>query len=413
MRSGSRPALNHKEGSRQMSWKVFSRFRHALAAAAVGCGVAMSLAAPAGAADLYIANDPCDLEIVAPGKGAGVANAVEAAPGDVVHLTADGFCTPQVGPVLDRVTNTFATGLVAGNGPALDAPGVTLDLNGHSVTSLPVDLNGDGIAGDVFHECQALTPPADCENAGVSVANKGTTATNLSLTPSVVRDFTSGFNVSRAEGSKIVGGIVDPVAGTVAFGGGNPSRAGDAYNLRAANSRFGSTLAVDRSKVVTVDTVWLQSLTAAGGDGLGADLKRSDQITLQNSRVDADVTGVRFKQGNSFYALRNSLVNSDGGTGVIVRTINDSGSSGGVVYGIFGNVIRGTGGDGINVGGQSRSIPISGNTIADSAAGCGLTVSLDSTVSDGNNVVVNNFTATSPLLAINSFANNGTNLCRR
>lgn len=382
-----------------------------LATCAAAFGVAALWTSSASAADLFPPNDPCGLSIVAPGKAAGVPNAIEALPGDVVHLGQDGFCTPQVGPVTNKAGVT-SIGLVAGNGPTLDAPGVTLDLAGHSISS----------TFDVFAFCQTLSPPADCENSGVSLNNKNTTVTNLSPTPSVVSDFTTDFNVARAESARIVGAVVDPATGAAAPGAGGPSVPAAAYNLVGRNSHFGGALSLDKSKGVTVDTVWLTSQTATGGDGLGADLKRSDAITLQNSRVEADLSGVRWKQGNSFYALRNSLVDATGGAGsgtaVTARTINDSGSSGGVFYGLFGNTLRAgsAGGDGIDLLARSLSVPIVGNTIDGAVGGCGLKVSLDSsasTIVNNTNTVTKDFTATSPLLAANTFTNNLDNLCRR
>ena len=381
-----------------------------LATCAAVLGAAALTTSSAFAADLYPPNDPCGLSIVAPGKAAGAPNAIEALPGDVVHLGQDGSCVPQVGPVTNKAGVT-STGLVAGNGPTLDAPGVTLDLAGHSISS----------TYDVFAFCQTLSPPADCENSGVSLNNKNTTVTNLSARPSVVSDFTTDFNVAKADSSRIVGAVVDST-GAAAQGAGGPSVPAAAYNLVGRNSHFGGALSLDKSKAVTVDTVWLTSQTATGGDGLGADLKRSDAITLQNSRVEADLSGVRWKQGNSFYSLRNSLVDATGGAGsgtaVTARTINDSGSSGGVFYGVFGNTLRAgpAGGDGIDLLARSLSVPIVGNTIDGAIGGCGLKVSLDSsasTIVNNTNTVTNDFTATSPLLAANTFTNNLNNLCRR
>ncbi|HET7478568.1 MAG TPA: right-handed parallel beta-helix repeat-containing protein [Rubrobacteraceae bacterium] len=286
----------------------------------------------------------CDVSLVAVGKGVpGDPSVIEVPTGWTVKLlddpSGDGTpgvyeCNPVAGPVFDPKTKTTVTGLVSGDGISVDAPGVTFDLNGHSIASTK----------DIL----AASAPADVENAGVSIGANNVVVTNSSTVRSVVSNFTTNFSVAKSNDSRISGSKL----------------ADGTYNLKGGNAHGGASLSVDKSLRLTVDTVELSDLSGDGTSTEGVDWKRCSGPTgtIQNSLVQGDLGGMRFKgcQSGGLSVLNNHVI-GHGGSGVEFMRDNKGAT-------VSGNTIEGsTAGDGVTVRAPAESISITSNTIQNNA----------------------------------------------
>lgn len=339
-------------------------------------GVAVTIAAlglwvpPASAVTIAVTN-ACDLLVVPPGEGLG-AGTLEAAPGDTVQLTADSFCDPEFDPLTGD--------LLSGDGIAIEADEVILDLNGFDIISLE-NVAADGEAAGF-----------DVENAGVAVGAKNVTVTNSSAAVSVVSNFTANFDYAKAESSSLVGML-----------------SGGVFNIHIGESHGGGGIAVDRSRAITIDTVEIVDQqpgeAPVGGDN-GIDWKRCSGPgnVLKNSSIKAPLSGLRFRncKGGGMLTIHNTSFSTvDALIGVGIEFTRD-------VEGVTltGNDIGPNGEIGVVVGGNTKSIlfnPLgtSPNTIHDNAI-CGIEFA----------PTAQNMQTNAQLLANNTFLGNGANICR-
>ncbi|MBI4496987.1 MAG: right-handed parallel beta-helix repeat-containing protein [Chloroflexi bacterium] len=239
-----------------------------------------------------------------------VVEADEAPPGTVVRL---------IGPVAHACTPEFDAfgALIAGNGITIAAPGVTLDLNGHSIHS----------TSDAAADPQAV---GEVENIGVIVAAANVTVTNSSTAVSLVDDFTANAEI-EGSGALVRGLRVDHDS--------NPGTS-PVYNLVFGNSH-GAAMAIVGSGAM-VDTVLLHDLSI---EGVGLEIVRTSNVTVQQSRIVGSVTGLFIRESTSVSVVNNEYIS--GPTGILEDGI--------MVHG-----------DGMEIIRNSSAITISGNTIADS-----------------------------------------------
>ena len=327
----------------------------------------------AGAATTIPLANACDVLVVEPGEGLG-AGFVEAAPGDTIKLTADSSCDP----VFDLDTGE----LLSGDGIAIAADGVILDLNGFDiVSSSNVAADGDAAGFDV-------------ENAGVAVGAKNVKVTNTSANVSVVANFTANFDYAKAESSSLMGMLV-----------------GGVYNIHVGESHGGGGIAVDRSKAITIDTVEIVDTNTAavpeGGDN-GIDWKRctGPGNSLKNSHVVAPLAGLRMRncKGGGMMTIHNtSFSAADPALGVGIEFTRD-------VEGVTltKNDIGPNGEIGVVVGGNTKSIlfnptgnPALKNSIHNNAV-CGIEFA----------PTAQNMQTDAQLTANNTFLGNGEDICR-
>jgi parallel beta-helix repeat protein len=323
----------------------------------------LATAGPATAVTVSV-TDPCDVQVVPVGDGVpGDPQVIEAAPGTVLSLAADATCVPLIGAIVDGVTGLTVQGLAAGDGITLAAPGVTFDLNGHSITSATdIASKGDQLGLDV-------------ENAGVAVGAAGVTVTNSSLAAaSTVSNFTANFDFGKgSNGSSLRG----------------QKLADGTSNLRGGDAHGGGVLAIDRTQNLTIDGVQLvdaaSDLASLAGDN-AVDWKRCTGTTgrLTNSVLQAPLTGVRLRGCTAGgLVLSGNTITSPGGTGVEV-TRDVKGAT------ITGNTISNNGADGVAVRAANEAISITGNVIQNNL-GAGISVSpLAKTITTSPNNFLNN-----------------------
>lgn len=347
-------------------------------------GVALTICAlgiwawPASAATLFVSN-ACDLLVVKPGDG-GLPGTLEAAPGDIVELTADSNCVPVFNAVNNENCDGPAGTLCSGDGIAIAADGVTLDLKGFDIIS---DSN---VAAD------ADAFGLDVENAGVSVGAKNATVRNTSAGVSIVANFTANFDYAKAESSSLMGLKVASV-----------------FNIQIGESHGGGGIAIDRSKAITIDTVEIvdeQQLEAPEGGDNGIDWKRctGNGNFLKNSRIVAPLAALRYRicpQGLQIWNTSFSTAAPAIGAGIeFTRDVKN------VI--ITGSDIGPNGETGVMIGAKTENIKLNPtgaaltrNTIHNNAV-CG--VEIDPTAK--------NMQTDAQLLANNIFSDNGTNVCR-
>jgi parallel beta-helix repeat protein len=318
----------------------------AVLGSSVGILVGVAVLPSAALAVVTDVASACDVSVVPPGEGAGVVGAVEAAPGDTVRLTANSLCDPVIGPVFNPRTNTTAPGLVSGDGIAVTAPGVTLDLNGFSIRSTK----------DVAAEADALG--ADVENAGVSVGAPNVTVTNSSTSAvSTVANFTANFDYGKGGDGSILRG---------------KKLADGSYNLVGADAHGGGVMAIDRTQRITLDTVALVDTVVeppgpavlAGDNGI--DWKRCTGPTgTINTVVVGPLTGLRMRGCTSgFFSATGTTFRSPGGAGIeFTRDVKGATLS--------GNIISNNLADGVAVRSANENISITNNTIQNNG-GCGI-----------------------------------------
>jgi hypothetical protein len=288
-------------------------------------GLAASLAAvvlaqaPVAAAGVLEVDNACDRSI---DKVAAPAGTTVLLVGPAVHT-----CIPTFDPVTGA--------LLTGNGITVDAEGVTLDLNGRSIHS----------ASDVLAEARAVNPSLSVTSTGVSLRGKNNRIVNSSPLPSLVDNFTGNFEV-RAQDSAVVGTLTD--AG---------------YNLVGGNAHGGAALTVLASLRVTIDTLQLQDMGANGGTGL--EVRRSESITLRNSRIEGLFTGARVRDSKFVSLLGNPYVSGHQGGGAEVRT--SEGTT------ISANVVADNQVDGVRIAGDTKSTAVTNDTIQNNG-GCGIRV---------------------------------------
>ena len=292
-----------------------------------GLGLAASLAAavlgqaPAAAAGVLEVPNACDQVVTKDMAPAGTTIVLS---GPAVHT-----CVPSFDPVTGR--------LLTGNGISVDAEGVTLDLNGRSIHS----------ASDVLADARAVNSSLSVTNTGVALGGRSNRLINSSPVASLVDNFT-GNVVVRAQDSTVVGSLTD--AG---------------YNLVAGNAHGGAALTLLASLRVTVDTVQLQDLSANGD--LGLDVRRSESVTVKNSRIEGITTGARVRDSKFVSLLGNAYVSGHQGSGVELRT-----SEGSLVS---GNLISDNLADGVKIAGDTKSTFVINNAVQNNG-GCGIRVGL-------------------------------------
>jgi parallel beta-helix repeat protein len=350
--------------------RIHSRSRIAVIVAAVAGLVAAGLPGTASAAVRPLAN-ACDVTVVPIGQG-GVPGTLEAAPGDTVQLTANSVCDPVIGPVFNPRTGTTEPGLVSGDGIAIEAPGVKLDLNGFGMSS----------SRDIAAE--AAAQGADVENAGVIVGAQNVTVTNSSTTAaSRVVNFTANFDFGK-------GGDFSTLRGAKLADG--------SYNLVGGDAHGGGVLAIDRTQRITLDTVALVDLaaeppaaaTVAGDNGIDWKRCTGPTGTITNSLVVGPLTGLRMRGCTSggFSATGTTFqspvtLQSPGGPG-IEFTRDVKGAS------LTGNTISGNAADGVAVRTANENISITNNTIQNNG-GCGiLTAATAKNITTAPNAFLNN-----------------------
>lgn len=379
---GMRGANLKQRGEKKMSGKGSSTMQQDLsmgrgqAFVRLALGVVVTIFAlglwahPASAATLFVSN-ACDLLVVKPGDG-GLPGTLEAAPGDIVELTADSICVPSFDP---------ATGeLLSGDGIAIAAEGVTLDLKGFDIIS---DSN-------VAFDADAFG--LDVENAGVSVGARNVTVRNTSPQVSIVENFTANFDYAKAESSSLAG---LKVAGV--------------FNIQIGESHGGGGIAVDRSKGITIDTVEIidknTDAVPAGGDN-AIDWKRctGNGNFLKNSHIVGPLAALRYRicpQGLQIW--NTSFSTADPAIGVGIEFTRDVKN-----VTITGSDIGPNGETGVGIGPKTENIKLNPtgavatrNTIHDNVV-CGVEI----------NPTAKNMQTDAQLLANNTFSANGIDVCR-
>ena len=293
-------------------------------------------ASPASAGVLEIAN-ACDATITAAQAPAGTKIVLT---GDLVQV-----CVPTF--AADPATGQGV--LLTGNGISVKADDVTLDLNGRSLISA-----SDVVADSALSGLRVT-------NAGVTVRGRRDAVVNSSTTVSRIENFSGNIDL-RAEDSSFVGQLVDADA--------DPATP-DVANIAAGNAHGGNALAISNSKRLTVGTLSLADRT---GD-TALEVKGSESVVVKGVAADGLLNGARLRD-SKFVTLSDSTLHGNNGNGLVIRAVED-GVVNGIGYGVFGNTISGNGVMGIDVGSNTKSVPITGNTIQDNAV-CG--IRLDSTV---------------------------------
>jgi hypothetical protein len=234
-------------------------------------------AASTAGGEVAIYGSPCDIIVLAPGN-LPVANqtAVFASAGQVVKLyaaqgaAAGGEFTCHV--VADAASPT-GNGLSSGEGLIIQAPGVTLDLNG-------TKLHSDA---DAF----ALTNGTG-ENHGFIVKSDNVTVTNSSAEITTVDAFTVGGALAQASNIKLIGQrSATPAAA---------SKGSIGYNIQLGLSGgLGSSLKVDRVTGGTVQSISALNTNPNSIESRGVAVVRSVNVLFTDVDVEGQASGIRFR----------------------------------------------------------------------------------------------------------------------
>ena len=128
-------------------------------------------------------------------------------------ISEPGQYVQSVNPLQGRITFSGCSvpALRANVGIDVEAPGVSLDLNGHAIASLNLEVGallGPSAAGSVIDNGTVQTSSSCCFDWGVVDLAPGVAATHLQIT-----DESLAFLVARTEGSRFVDNIVSGYGG--------------------------------------------------------------------------------------------------------------------------------------------------------------------------------------------------------
>jgi hypothetical protein len=232
----------------------------------------------AAGTEVRIDGSPCDVIILAPGNlPLAGQTPVYASPGQTVKLYADaaaatgGDFTCHV--VMDA---TAPTGISAGEGLIVQAPDITVDLNG---TSLHSDADVFTLSGNL------------AENHGIIVKENKVTLTNSSTQISKIDFFTVGASIAQISNAKLVGRQLTAPA-TDASGA---ITAAGVYNIQFGRTYFGAALKLDRVIGGSVSSVSAVNVDPNNIESRGADAVRSQNLIISDVDVEGVASGIRFR----------------------------------------------------------------------------------------------------------------------